>query len=162
MADDTIYAPPKRISYIDNLIVVDPTTGKPMEFWKSLLLTGSILRERMEARADSAAEARREEAPPAEKRPPPVVADKSEEGETQVREAEQLRRILADHAKIDATMDRIKRRTAAVRAIRRAESALERAESNPSKALAECDQVKPRGFATLDDLEGLPPPHRLN
>jgi hypothetical protein len=104
--DDIEFKPPKHISYIDDLIVIDPTTGEKMEFWKSLALSGTALRHRIEARADSApvTPARDEDLPP------PVVADAQPDRAEELRQEFQMHCLLAKIERFEQRIEALEKR----------------------------------------------------
>jgi hypothetical protein len=106
--DDIIdFKPPKHVSYLDNLIVVDPTTGEQMELWKSLALTGTALRHRIKARADAA------QVTPVrdEDQPPSLVADTVEPDPAEgLREEFQLHTLLAKIARFEERVEALEKR----------------------------------------------------
>jgi hypothetical protein len=138
-------------TYLDDLEIYDPELGCVVPAWKSLILRGALLKNRMIGRNDSAGAVAAEAAKTASgpKLPPPLVADSAKDKATQTK----LQSALDALGRLETRLDLFEQRRAEeAECTRRAEAALALAEEIAEQA--------PEGL--MDALPSAPPNRRLN
>ena len=122
-------------TYLDDLEIYDPELGCVVPAWKSLILRGALLKNRMIGRNDSAgaiaAEAQKGAPPSAPPKAPPLVADSAKDKASKMK----LQSALDALGRLETRLDQFEQRKAEeAECTRRAEAALMLAEKIAEEA----------------------------